>query len=292
MTNKQEIAVFDDHQRTIIQQMGYGKVPENQLLAFFDRAQIAGLDPTNSSEISLIERYGKGGRTYTLQVGIAGLRRGARRIVRAEGGTYSESVWFFRRVQADGSDTGWLDFWDFEILGMPTNAKVTVTRDGQEFTATQSFSEAKQTRNDGSLTPIWAARPSYMLGKCTAAAAYRAAFPDKLGDLYVDGERFDTDQPRQYEATRQDQRGMDGVRAALAAHGKTPQPDPEPDPQPAPEQEGQMLQELTEKALNASTIDALNALADEAKPVLTEEEWEDLRPALNSRYAELQGDEK
>ena len=165
--------------------------------------------------------------TYTLQIGIAGLRRGARKIAKAEGGTYSESEWLYRGVDKDGNPTDWQESWSVKRQGFPEAAKVIVTRDGAEFAHVVMWEEAVQTYKDGNPTPMWAGKPTFMLGKNAAAGAYRKAFPDEMSDMYVDSERFDSDDSGvvQASARRTDRRG--GARAALSAAAQATAQEPE-----------------------------------------------------------------
>lgn len=159
---------------------------------------------------------------------------------------------------------------------------------GEEETSTWTIDRAKQagyTTNKKYLTD-----PQAMLYAKALSEVCRKLAPDVLLGITYTAEELQLE-PIKMTATRQDQRGMDGVRAALAAHGKTSQPEPEQEP--AQEQGvSEVMQTFTTRALNAKSIDALNETAAEAQPQLTPEEWEELRQVLNTRYAELQGDEK
>ena len=226
----QEIAKFNQQEATLIEQLGYQQIPVNHLKMFFARAEALGLNPQDPSQIALIERNSKNGKTYTLQVGIGGARRTARRIVKQEGGTYREGDWLYKGIdKSTGQETEWRDTWNVSRMGYPEFAKVTVYRDGEEFPHVVTWDESKQTYGkNGGLTPMWESKPTFMLGKNAAAGAFRKAFPDELGDVYFDSESFvDTSETLQYQAVRQE-RGADAVRAALAAK----QPEPEQMPQP------------------------------------------------------------
>ena len=251
-----EVSIFSSEQNTIIEQMGYSHIPQNHVRALFQRADVMGLNPNNPSQIALIERNSKNGKTYTLQVGIAGLRRAARRIVKAEGGTYGESEWLYRGTSKDGQDTGWVDFWSVETMGYPTAAKVTVTRDGAEFPHTVMWEESVQTfGKGGNPTPMWESKPTFMLGKNAAAGAYRKAFPDELDDVYVDSERFESVTPVRATSTRMDvHRGADGVRAALAAK----QQEPEPAPESVQDDSAAYVAEVTEHLATLDTQEQVN----------------------------------
>ena len=184
-----------------------------------------GLNPQDPSQIALIERKTKNGKTYTLQVGIGGARRTARRIAKQEGGTYREGDWLYKGIdQSTGQETEWRDTWNVARMGYPEFAKVIVYRDGEPFPHVVTWDESKQTwGREGNLTPMWDAKPTFMLGKNAAAGAFRKAFPDELGDVYFDSESFvDTSEPIRQKATRQDV-----ARQALAAPAPKKKQEPE-----------------------------------------------------------------
>ena len=173
-----------------------------------------------------------------------------------------------------------------------TPKKVTVTGRsprGEQETSTWTIERA--TTAGYTSNKKYQSDPQAMLYAKALSEVCRKLAPDVLLGIRYSAEDLEMEQPIQMTATRQDQRGMDGVRAALAAHGKTSQPEPEQEP--AQEQGvSEVMQTFTTRALNAKSIDALNETAAEAQPQLTPEEWEELRQVLNTRYAELQGDEK
>lgn len=225
-----EIAKFNQQEMTLIEQLGYQQIPANHLKMFFARADALGLNPQDSSQISLIERNSKNGKTYTLQVGIGGARRTARRIAKQEGGTYREGEWLYKGIdKSTGDETEWRDTWNVSRMGYPEFAKVIVYRDGEPFPHVVTWDESKQTfGKNGNLTPMWEAKPTFMLGKNAAAGAFRKAFPDELGDVYFDSESFvDTSEPIRQKATRQDVAQQ--ALAAPAPKLKKQQQDEQPD---------------------------------------------------------------
>ena len=110
-------------------------------------------------------------------------------------------------------------------MGYPEFAKVIVYRDGEPFPHVVTWDESKQTwGREGNLTPMWDAKPTFMLGKNAAAGAFRKAFPDELGDVYFDSESFvDTTEPIRQKATRQDV-----AQQALSAPAPKKKQEPEP----------------------------------------------------------------
>ena len=223
-----EIAKFNEQEMTLIEQLGYKQIPANHLKMFFARAEALGLNPQDPSQIALIERKTKNGKTYTLQVGIGGARRTARRIAKQEGGTYREGDWLYKGIDhSTGQETEWRDTWNVARMGYPEFAKVIVYRDGEPFPHVVTWDESKQTwGREGNLTPMWDAKPTFMLGKNAAAGAFRKAFPDELGDVYFDSESFvDTSEPIRQKATRQDVAAQ--ALAAPAPKKKQQEPQPE-----------------------------------------------------------------
>ncbi|WP_018296493.1 recombinase RecT [Corynebacterium lubricantis] len=284
---------FTPDQLTTIEQMGYKHIPENHLRVFFARAQSMGLNPNNPSQIALIERGGKNGATYTLQVGIAGLRNGARRISDAKGSTYSESDWKYQGLDNQGKPTGWTDYWP-KSWGQPEAARVTVTRDGQEFSHVVYWDESVQTfGKSGDPTPMWAGKPLFMLGKNAAAGAFRKAFPDEMSDVYLDSERFDSDEPVKMTAKRTDhnERANAEVKAAIAKQ-KQAQQEVKVDP----------LDGFLERIVNGRDRDEIGLILmevaqqyepDQTIPAAGEgtPEMERARDAANSRMNELKEQE-
>ena len=275
---------FTEAQATTIEQLGYAHIPENHLSVFFARADELGLNPSNSSQIALIERNSRGGATYTLQIGIAGLRRGARKITKAEGGTYSESEWLYRGVDKDGNPTDWQESWSVKRQGFPEAAKVIVTRDGAEFAHVVMWEEAVQTYKDGNPTPMWAGKPTFMLGKNAAAGAYRKAFPDEMSDMYVDSERFDSDDSGvvQASARRADRRG--GARAALSAAAQQVA-SPEPEPTEVDEVTDAYVTAIKEAATRADIQNIMTQAKDDT--LLTDTDRDNLAATANTRWEEL-----
>lgn len=269
-----EIAKFNEQEMTLIEQLGYQQIPANHLKMFFARAEALGLNPQDPSQIALIERKTKNGKTYTLQVGIGGARRTARRIAKKEGGTYREGDWLYKGIdQSTGQETEWRDTWNVARMGYPEFAKVIVYRDGEPFPHVVTWDESKQTwGREGNLTPMWDAKPTFMLGKNAAAGAFRKAFPDELGDVYFDSESFvDTSDPIRQKATRQDV-----AQQALSA------------PAPKKKQDRNFAEELA----GITDPDGLQPLMADAQAALSEAEYEELAQAANAKWIELNEEEQ
>ena len=179
-----QLSDFSEKEQAIIEQMGYSHIPIAHLEAFFTTAQAMQLDPRLKKDIVLIERKTKkGGKTYTIQVGIAGYRKSARKIADSKGLSIKVSPWKFA-----GEDGQWRELWSFKRDGMPLAAQVTVYRDGEPFVQTAMWDEFAQTFNDGNPMALWASKPSYMLGKTAESLAWRQAFPDEMGNTYEESE--------------------------------------------------------------------------------------------------------
>lgn len=179
-----QLSDFSEKEQAIIEQMGYSHIPIAHLEAFFTTAQAMQLDPRLKKDIVLIERKSKkGGKTYNIQVGIAGYRKSARKIADSKGLSIKVSPWKYA-----GEDGQWRELWSFKRDGMPLAAQVTVYRDGEPFVQTAMWDEFAQTFNDGNPMALWASKPSYMLGKTAESLAWRQAFPEEMGDTNEESE--------------------------------------------------------------------------------------------------------
>ena len=150
------------------------------LQVFFHQAQRTGLDPF-ARQIYMVEYGGK----PTIQTGIDGFRLVANRAARRERVKYSKGApeW------ADETGT-WHSVWSRAKHNgqQPTAARVTVVKDGEQFTAVLMFEEFVARRRDGNPNMMWSTKGAHMLSKCAEAAALRMAFPNDLAGLYTDDE--------------------------------------------------------------------------------------------------------
>lgn len=188
---------WSDKQLAALRQLGVDRASNGDLAVFMHVAQRTGLDPF-ARQIYLIERQGK----QTIQTGIDGFRLVARRAVDRAGESLSigASEWC-------GEDGAWRDVW--LSSDPPAAARVVVRRAGQEFPGTALYREYVQTKRDGALTAMWAARPAGQLAKCAEALALRKAFPLDLAGIYSDDEMGQADSRRE--------RKPSGMGEALAA---------------------------------------------------------------------------
>ena len=172
---------FTPQQVAALQQIGVEGAQPGDLAVFFHQVQRTGLDPF-ARQIYMIGRRQKQGNQWvtkqTIQTGIDGFRLIARRACDRTKETLSISQPYY--ATPDGN---WLDFWPFDTP--PVAAKVMVKRGGGEFPAVAMFREYAGTTRDGSLTRMWADKPSVMIGKCAEALALRKAFPLDLSGLYT-----------------------------------------------------------------------------------------------------------
>lgn len=176
---------FTDVQiETLLRHMGVKNAPRADIDVFFHRCKTTGLDPF-SGQIHMIGRNtrqpdGTYVETFTIQTGIDGYRLTARRA--ANRARHQMSISSPEWCDENGT---WRPVWSHRRWGYPLAARVTVTRDGQAYTAVANFDEYVQTRAGGQPNRMWATMPAGQIGKCAEALALRKAFPQDLSDLYV-----------------------------------------------------------------------------------------------------------
>lgn len=184
-----EQAAFTDEQAKALQHIGVENASTGDLKVFFHVCQRTGLDPF-ARQIYMISRQvserGPDGNwtkvtKQTIQTGIDGFRLIGRRAADRAGHKVSVSApeW--------AAQDGWKGLWAGD-WGTPLAARVTITRDGEPFTAVALFDEYKQTKRDGTLTQMWSQRPAGQIAKCAEALAWRMAFPQDLSGIYTDDE--------------------------------------------------------------------------------------------------------
>lgn len=277
LTIKEDQTVFTPHQRAALTQIGVQEASEADLAVFLHQVKRTGLDPF-ARQIYMIGRRQKQGNQWvmkqTIQTGIDGFRLIARRAVDKAQEVLSISQPFF--ATEDGK---WLDFWPFPHP--PVAAKVMVKRGDGEFPAVAMFREYAGTTRDGSLTRMWADKPSVMIGKCAEALALRKAFPLDLSGLYTAEEMdaaaneaaprvvtpvvtaekvaVETDPDRLRDWWRAaNKAGDDALKTLIVGRVeelKTTKPDPEPEPV------GEVIEdaEIVEDKATAQQLTALNA---------------------------------
>lgn len=165
-------AAFTPVQVASLRQLGLDQAEESDLAVFFHTCVRTGLDPFRK-QIYMIGRWDNRARRtrYTIQTGIDGYR-----VIANRTGTYV------------GSDETWHEGTD----GRPHSATVTVRKlvNGVpfDFSATAHWTEYSQTDKDGKPAGLWAKMPHRMLAKCAEALALRKAFPEDLAGIYTDEE--------------------------------------------------------------------------------------------------------
>lgn len=210
---------FNDAQVAALHQLGLDNASPADLDVFFHVAKRTGLDPF-ARQIHMIGRSVSvppdrdGGQwtkvvKHTIQTGIDGYRLIARRAADRAGIKYSVSAptWF----DTQGGEHA---VWIAPLWGKyPAACRVSVTRDGEEFTAVAMFTEYCQTTGRGDQlrpTAMWEQRPAGQLAKCAEALVLRMAFPQDLSGLYVDAE-VDTMEPNPHRVVEE------GTGAPVAA---------------------------------------------------------------------------
>lgn len=211
---------LSDEQRQVITAIAKGAT-KNQLAVFFGICERYRLDPFDASgQVWFVKRQvwnadtRQNDETYSVQIGVAGLR-----LIAARTGEYQGEIgpeW-----SKDGA--AWSPFWTWD--DPPMVARVGVRRRGfpEPLWAYATWQESAQLKRDGTPMSLWKTRPSFMLGKCAEAQALKRAFPAELGSLSYTLES-DEDQPRRMQV-REDARiedlypdsPMDRPRLAQAA---------------------------------------------------------------------------
>lgn len=261
-----DLTKYTEIEQAAIEQLGLRDVPRNHVELFFATARAMQLDPRMKRDIALISRNSRDGKTYTIQVGIAGYRKAGRKIANANGEKISKDPWLF--MDEDGN---WRETWSFKTMGNPVAAKATIYRDGEPWTEIAMWDEFDQNQ------ALWKSKPSYMLGKTAESLAWRSAFPEEMGDTYEESEVDSI----HATARRADQPSVGDVRAQLTARATTPEPEEVA--------EVDDLTHILARIETAADMGGLTEIMDNAKGVLSEEEYDTARQTANAKAGELNG---
>lgn len=266
-TNNSQLEIFQAEEKALISQMGLSHIPVPHIKAFLHTAKAMRLDPLLKRDISLIERGGKNGKTYTVQVGIAGYRKAARAIAKAEGESIKVDPWLFRGKSGD-----WSDFWyPTQSEPYPLAAKATVYRNGEPFTQVVLWDEFAQMKEGNKPQALWGSKPSYMLGKTAESLAWRQAFPDEMGQSYEESE-------------------VEAMNVALSGRVSARVKPSLEEAVSKPQKTGGLEQALVavEKAMSVEALEGIYAHAETLG--FSEEDLQDLASACADKKAELEGE--
>jgi phage recombination protein Bet len=277
---------WTDKQVAALRQLGVQDASNGDLAVFFHQCQRTGLDPF-AKQIYMIGRWSREGTKYTIQTGIDGFRLIARRAV-----DRSRETLGYRDTQWCGPDGHWVDVWLAEEP--PAAARVTVLRNGAEYSAVALWREYVQTVKDkqtGEQVPnsMWQRMPASQLAKCAEALALRKAFPQDLSGIYTSDEMGQASNPAPQSAEQPAVASIqDAVRAHQAANTE-PAADPEPvEEVPAADDpvDAEPLRTPAQAAQLTQLIKDNDLTADEALPMFSE--WVG-RPVISTK--ELTEDE-
>jgi len=221
---------------------------DSELQAFMMVARATGLDPMRRQifavKRAVRQKDGSYKDQWTTQCSIDGFRS----IADAAGDYEGQSGPFWC-----GADGAWRDVW-LESTP-PMAAKVGVIRRGfrEPLYRVATWSEYAQLGKDNKPTKFWANMPSLMLAKCAEALALRAAFPQKLGGVYISDEMAQAEQEVVSEPVKQEAPRHYSHGSAMTPKPVTLAPPIEKAPDATPE-----LNKLIQRAMEGGPIGARN----------------------------------
>lgn len=156
-----------------------------------------------------------------------------------------------------------------------------IRKDDPDFEHVTTWNKAKAQTHGLWDKGHWKKNPELMLKNRAVSEGVREACNEVLGGVVYTREEAEAMQTYQATATRQDTRGVEQVRAALAARKPAPE-----QAEPAEEAPQVTQAELLERIATAGPddLDGLNQLA---QANLDQAEYEPVRDALNARYFDL-----
>lgn len=249
---RDEQDMLDDLQLSALRAMGLENVPPAMQAVFVHVCKRTKLDPF-TRQIYLIERFGQGGPSHTIQTGIDGYRVIRDRVVEERGlgpVSYEDTEW----CDANGK---WSPVW-LDDTKQPVAARVAIIVAGARYPAVAHWREYAATKSNGDLTKMWKTRGAGQLAKCSEALALRKGFPNDLAGLYIEEEMDKANVQAQEEAQ-------------VAALRKTHRP-----AQPKPREE--QVDEQTGEIVDAELVD--DDQVAEQPPAVEE-------PAAPSKFDEL-----
>jgi len=156
---------------------------------------------------------------------------------------------------------------------------------GEEETSTWTIERAKTAGYTGNKK--YQSDPQAMLYAKALSEVCRKLAPDVLLGIKYTAEDLQLE-PIKMTATRTDTRGVDRVREALAQkQQQAPREETPALPEPSP-----ALIEFTNKVADGESYEVLKGIAEDAQTVLNGSEYEELKNALNQRYAALKEGDK
>jgi phage recombination protein Bet len=149
---------------------------DDELSMFVQTAQRLHLDPF-ARQVFAVKRWDSREKrdVMSIQVSIDGFR-----LIAERNGHYAGQLGPFWC----GPDGVWRDVWLEKTP--PAAAKVGVLRSDfkEPLWAVATWEQYKQTKNDGTLSPMWVKFGPLMLAKCAEGLSLRRSFPNELSDVY------------------------------------------------------------------------------------------------------------
>lgn len=210
---------FTPEQEQMIRDMFLSGAPKEEAAVLLELARVRKLNPI-TRQIHFVKRWDgvKKREVWSAQVGIDGFRTIAERT-----GLY------------DGQDEPEFEYDEKKKLKL---CRVRVYRKGWSRPAVgvAHYSEYVQTKKEGGPNAMWARGEHFMLAKCAEASAFRKAFPEDTGGLYIPEEMgSETEAPPTTPPVQRTQsvKAQVVAKAAEVVDAKPAEPKALPPPKPA-----------------------------------------------------------